>query len=89
MTTFWNARNFLVQVSLLRDRVPSFEAYPFSIPAIAGLTDLTFDRPVTFFVGENGAGKSTLLESIAVASGINPRAARATSIFLREHRTPG
>ena len=27
---------------------------------------LTFDRPVTFLVGENGAGKSTLLEAIAV-----------------------
>ena len=30
-------------------------------------TELRFDRPVTFLVGENGSGKSTLLEAIAVA----------------------
>ncbi len=28
--------------------------------------DLSFDSPVTFFVGENGSGKSTLLEAMAV-----------------------
>jgi predicted ATPase len=33
---------------------------------------LSFDKPVTFFVGENGTGKSTLLEAIAVAAGFNP-----------------
>ena len=32
---------------------------------------LTFDRPVTFLVGENGTGKSTLLEGVAVACGFN------------------
>jgi predicted ATPase len=72
MNATWNARNFLVQVSLLHENVPSHDVYPFTIPAIAGLTDLRFDQPVTFFVGENGAGKSTLLEAIAVASGLNP-----------------
>ena len=34
--------------------------------------ELTFDRPVTIFVGENGVGKSTLLEAIAVCCGFNP-----------------
>ncbi len=33
--------------------------------------ELTFDRPVTFLVGENGSGKSTLLEAVAVACGFN------------------
>jgi predicted ATPase len=65
-------RNFLMRVNLLRDRVESFSEYPFSIPAIGGLDELDFDRPVTFLIGENGAGKSTLLEAIAVASGLNP-----------------
>jgi len=65
-------RNFLMRISLLRDRVESFSDYPFSIPAIGGLDELDFDHPVTFLVGENGAGKSTLLEAIAVASGLNP-----------------
>ncbi len=32
---------------------------------------LTFNKPVTFFVGENGTGKSTLIEAIAVAMGFN------------------
>ena len=64
--------NFLRRVSLLRDRVASFDAFPFNIPAIGGLESLDFEHPVTFLVGENGAGKSTLLEAIAVAWGLNP-----------------
>jgi predicted ATPase len=42
--------------------------FPFSVPVIRTLTDLRFDGPVTFFVGENGSGKSTLLEAIAAAA---------------------
>lgn len=44
------------------------EAFPFSVPAIRTLPQLSFDTPVTFFVGENGSGKSTLLEAIALAA---------------------
>ena len=33
---------------------------------------LTFNKPVTFLVGENGIGKSTLIEAIAVNYGFNP-----------------
>ena len=33
---------------------------------------MSFQSPVTFFVGENGSGKSTLLEAIAIGSGFNP-----------------
>jgi len=46
--------------------------YPFSVPTIRHLTELAFETPVTFFVGENGSGKSTLLEAIAVGFGLNP-----------------
>ena len=46
----------------------SGEGFPFSVPVIRGLTELTFDTPVTFFVGENGSGKSTLMEGIALAA---------------------
>jgi predicted ATPase len=63
--------NFLTRVTLLPDRVPSMDAFPFTIPAIAGLTELRLEHPVTFFVGENGAGKSTLLEAIALSWGLN------------------
>jgi predicted ATPase len=51
---------------------PAPRGYPYSVPAIRHLTELRFDAPVTFFVGENGSGKSTLLEGIAVAFGLNP-----------------
>src|SRR5688572_10543099 len=44
--------------------------FPFSVPAIRTLPELSFDTPVTFFVGENGSGKSTLLEGIALAAGL-------------------
>ena len=42
------------------------------ISSLAGLDELTFRKPVTFFVGENGSGKSTMLEALAVAYGFNP-----------------
>ena len=80
-------RNFLMRISLLRDRVESFGEYPFNIPAIRGLDELDFDRPVTFFIGENGAGKSTLLEAIAVGSGTEP-GARQSKLQLFDARVP-
>lgn len=46
----------------------SDEQFPFTVPAIASLPTLSFDRPITFLVGENGSGKSTLLEGMALAA---------------------
>ncbi|MGH9659803.1 MAG: AAA family ATPase [Bryobacteraceae bacterium] len=46
------------------------DGFPFSVPTIRTLNEVTFEAPVTFFVGENGSGKSTLLESLAIASGV-------------------
>jgi predicted ATPase len=63
---------FLREVVLRRNAIPDFDRYPFSIPAIHNLDQLTLHPSVTFFVGENGSGKSTLLEGIAVAIGLNP-----------------
>jgi predicted ATPase len=68
----WQARNFLVRATVLREKVPSLRDYPFSIPAIGNLDFIEFKEPVTYFIGENGSGKSTLLEAIAVALGLNP-----------------
>jgi predicted ATPase len=53
-----------------RVRQANGEQFPFSVPAIRSITELRFDRPVTFFVGENGSGKSTLLEGLALAAGL-------------------
>ncbi|HEY9722450.1 MAG TPA: AAA family ATPase, partial [Oscillatoriaceae cyanobacterium] len=47
---------------------PDRNDYPFGVPIIRALEELTFRAPVTFLVGENGSGKSTLLEAIAVAA---------------------
>jgi predicted ATPase len=46
------------------------DAFPFTVPAIRDLPELSFDTPVTFFVGENGTGKSTLLEGLALAAAL-------------------
>ncbi|MDQ1001163.1 putative ATPase [Neobacillus niacini] len=62
---------FLKKVTLLKEKIPTFNLYPFSIPAIENLDEIKIDRNVTFFVGENGSGKSTLLEAIADKCGFH------------------
>ena len=64
-------RQYVSEVRLKREDVPSFERFPFSLPAVRHLDVLELHPQVTFFVGENGSGKSTLLEAIAVAWGFN------------------
>lgn len=54
----------------LRIATGSHTGFPFSVPVIRTLPELSFDTAVTFFVGENGSGKSTLLEGIALAVGL-------------------
>jgi predicted ATPase len=63
---------YVREVQLRRDRVESFEAYPFSLPAVRNLEGIPLHPAVTFLIGENGSGKSTLMEAIAVAWGFNP-----------------
>jgi predicted ATPase len=62
---------FLLSVALRRDRVTSFEDYPFRIPAVKALDTVRFDPRITFLIGENGSGKSTLVEAIAILAGFN------------------
>ena len=63
---------FLVEVRLLRDKVPSWDQYPFDLPVTRSLETIAFHPRVTFFIGENGTGKSTLLEAMAVGLRFNP-----------------
>lgn len=53
--------------------------YPFNIPALQALDNLTLTTPVTFFVGENGSGKSTLLEAIGIAAGLPTAGSEGTA----------
>jgi predicted ATPase len=46
------------------------EKFPFNLQLIKKFKQMTFDMPITIFVGENGSGKSTLIESIAYTDGI-------------------
>jgi predicted ATPase len=62
----------LKKITLLRERVEDWTAYPFSVPTIASLPDINLHSRIVFFAGENGSGKSTLLEAIATHYGFGP-----------------
>jgi predicted ATPase len=72
---------FAGRVTLLRDRVDSFDRYPFSLPVVRTLDFIDLHPKVTFLVGENGSGKSTLLEAIAIALRFNPEGGSANFNF--------
>jgi predicted ATPase len=60
----------LKSVTLQKNQVASWEAYPFCLPTIQTLSQLTFTRQICFFAGEKRTGKSTLLEAIAHNAGL-------------------
>jgi predicted ATPase len=63
--------NLIVKkITLKRDKIESYDAYPFNIEVVKNFEELNFDSQVTFLVGENGIGKSTFIEAIAVALGL-------------------
>ena len=62
---------YISKVEIHSRLYPTCCCYPFNIPALRQTAELTFRRPVAFFVGENGSGKSTLLEAIARRCGIH------------------
>ncbi|GGH19970.1 AAA family ATPase [Paenibacillus segetis] len=62
---------FLREIIKMTDKIQHHDQYPFNIPTIRSLDRLSFNKNVTFFVGENGSGKSTLLEAIAYQCGFN------------------
>lgn len=63
--------------------------YPFNLPVVRNLHELTFHPKVTFLVGENGSGKSTLIEALAVAWGFNAEGGSENFSFgTRESHSP-
>ena len=63
---------YLQKITIDWQSIDDPKIYPFSIPAIASIEDISFHPDVTFIAGENGAGKSTLIEAIAIAMGFGP-----------------
>lgn len=61
----------LEMIELMTELFPSGNLYPYNLPLVRRLASLTFDAPLTFFVGENGSGKTTVLEAIAARAGIH------------------
>lgn len=61
----------LLKAEIHSQNFPTTRCYPFNIPSLRVTLELTFRRPVTFFVGENGSGKSTLLEAITRTCGVH------------------
>jgi len=61
----------VAQLRTIAKKAPTAEnadRFPFSVPVVRALEELSLDAAVTFFVGENGSGKSTILEAIAAAA---------------------
>ena len=55
----------------LRRAGPWGQGFPFAVPAVADVSALRLDAPVTLLAGDNGSGKSTLIEAIAEAIGFD------------------
>lgn len=85
------ARRAYVPNELLPSRTSNRWQWPLDVPCVAQLVKegMTFERPVTFLVGENGSGKSTLVEAFAEAWGLDARGGRAGRKYVNDRpKTP-
>ncbi len=78
----------LRRITLLRQHIEDWNAYPFNVPAIATLDSIELRERVTFFVGENGSGKSTILEAIALACGFGREGGTRNFSFSTQNDAP-
>jgi len=80
---------YVREIVLDRDKVGSFDAWPFSLPVVKSLESLKLHPKVTFLVGENGSGKSTIIEAVAQAMGMNVEGGSKNFYFsTRTHESP-
>ena len=74
----------LEKITLLSEKYPTKDHYPFDQAIFQTTASIAFDTPVTFFVGENGAGKSTLIK---ILTGAYDRTS-GTTLLNGEEYTP-
>ncbi len=67
-----NIKPYLKTITLKSEQIEDTGQYPFNIPALKNMEEISFHPDVTFIVGENGSGKSTLIEAIALSQGLSP-----------------
>lgn len=72
---------FIRGLKFNRNKVENFDEYPFNIPVIHELSELKFNKPITFLVGENGSGKSTLIEALAVCIGLSAEGGTRNMVY--------
>lgn len=72
---------FIKGIRLRRNEIDDFDEYPFNIPLIRELSEIRFEKPVTFIVGENGSGKSTIIEALAVSIGLSAEGGTRNMIY--------
>lgn len=72
-------------ITILHNRFPRRESYPFNVPALTGSDRLDLRNRAAFLVGDNGSGKSTLLEAIARNYGLTVWGGEKSHIA---HRNP-
>jgi predicted ATPase len=61
----------LKKITFQHQKYPVDDAYPFNLDLVHANTEITFNEPITLFVGENGTGKSTLLRAICLRCGVH------------------
>lgn len=76
-----NNKLFIKEIYLDKDKIESYNKYPFNIKVVKNFNRIKFDSPVTFFIGENGIGKSTFIEAIAVNLGLNKEGGTQNFMF--------
>lgn len=83
--TILNTDLYIKEISIQKE-IPK-EDYINALPVVSFLKKhaLTFEKPVSFLVGENGIGKSTLIEAIAISLGFNPEGGSKNFCFSTEN----
>src|SRR5437868_3697972 len=76
---------YLMSATMMWDKVKRRDEYPFALPAISHVSEITFHPKVTYLIGENGSGKSTLIEALAIAWGFNAEGGSKNFNFKTHH----